>query len=450
MSRKVYNILFCLLISLSVYAGKESSTFGVYELLCEQRVNPLGIDTSQPRFSWKISSVERGFMQYAYQVLVSDSEELLFQDRGNMWDSGKCKSEQSILIPYQGKKLESSTKYYWKVRVWDVRNVCYWSRVGSFVTGMLSEKDWGNAKWIALEKDDKSKDLYPGVDAPLVQSVIGDRMVGGYKLPLARRQVNIKKEVENAIVNVAGLGHFDLFVNGRKVEDHFLDAGWTYYGKTALYVTFEISDLLEKNNVLSVMLGNGFYNVPRDRYFKLLISFGAPKMKFHLRINYKDGSSENIVSDGEWKFSEGPITYSSIYGGEDYDARREQEGWMKCEFDDSQWQSPIVSSSSVRLMAQQAAPLAVRDTLGVMRKYRNSRGNWVYDLGQNFSGIVNIKLRGEKGHSVKLVPGELLNNDSTVNQQASGGELYLVRKICGGMASTLYLLRIQVCRSVRY
>ncbi len=421
---KIYNILFCLLFSLSVYAGKKSAVFGVYELLCEQRVNPLGIDTPRPRFSWKISSVERGFMQYAYQVLVADSEELLSRDEGNIWNSGKCKSGQSILVPYQGRELESSTRYYWKVRVWDEHNVCCWSRTGSFVTGMLSEKDWGDARWIALEKDDESKGLYPGVHAPLVQSVVGDRMVGGYKLPLARRQVHIDKEVENAIVNVSGLGHFDLFVNGKKVGDHFLDAGWTHYAKTALYVTFEISDFLERENVLSVMLGNGFYNVPRERYFKQLISFGAPKMKLHLRINYKDGTSEDIVSDGEWKFSEGPITYSSIYGGEDYDAGREQDGWMKCGFDDSHWQSPVVSSSSIRLMAQQSEPLTVRDTLSVMRKYRNSRGNWVYDLGQNFSGVVNIKLRGEKGHSVKLIPGELLNNDSTVNQQASGGPYY--------------------------
>lgn len=84
---------------------------------------------------------------------------------------------------------------------------------------MLSEEDWGDARWIALEKDDESKGLYPGVHAPLVQSVAGDRMVGGYKLPLARRRVNIDKEVENAIVNVSGLGHFDLFVNGKKVGD---------------------------------------------------------------------------------------------------------------------------------------------------------------------------------------------------------------------------------------
>ena len=419
---KIHKILFCLLFFLPLYAsGKSSVSFGVYELLCELRINPSGIDTDHPRFSWKISSVERGFIQCAYQVLVSDSEELLSQDKGNMWDSGKCRSEQSVLVAYRGKKLESSTKYYWKVRVWNNQGVGDWSRTGSFVTGILSAVDWGTAKWIALEDDDSTKGLYPGVHAPLVQREIGDRMVGGYKLPLARRCLNINKEVESAVVNVSGLGHFDLFVNGKKVGDHFLDAGWTHYAKTALYLTFEISNLLEKENVLSVMLGNGFYNVPRERYFKQLISFGAPKMKLHLRIKYKDGTVENIVSDEKWKFTEGPITYSSIYGGEDYDAGKEPDRWMECGFDDSSWHAPVVSTSDIKLMVQKSEPLTVGDTLKVVRKYKNVKGNWIYDFGQNFSGIVNIKLHGRKGHTVKLVPGELLNNDSTVNQQASGG-----------------------------
>lgn len=249
----------------------------------------------------------------------------------------------------------------------------------------------------------------------MVQREIGDRMVGGYKLPLARRCLSINKEVESAVVNVSGLGHFDLFVNGKKVGDHFLDAGWTHYSKTALYLTFEISNLLEKENVLSVMLGNGFYNVPRERYFKQLISFGAPKMKLHLRIKYKDGTVENVVSDGKWKFTEGPITYSSIYGGEDYDAGKEPDRWMKCGVDESLWHTPVVSTSNIKLMAQKSEPLTVRDTLKVVRKYKNIKGNWIYDFGQNFSGIVNIKLHGRKGHTVKLIPGELLNNDSTVN-----------------------------------
>ncbi|WP_300794052.1 family 78 glycoside hydrolase catalytic domain [uncultured Bacteroides sp.] len=421
---KIYNIILYMLLSIPIYATNKACDFGIYELLCEQQVNPIGIDNEKPNFSWKISSIQRGFTQYAYQILVSDSEHILAMDKGNVWDTGKCKSEQSVLVEYKGKELESSTKYYWKVRIWDKKNVSDWSKTGSFITGIISEKDWNNAKWISLEKDDTKKNLYPGIHAPLVQNKIGKRMVGNYTLPIARRKIQIKKEIDNAIVNISGLGHFDLFVNGEKVSDHFLDAGWTNYAKTALYTTFDISEFLKKENVISVMFGNGFYNIPRERYFKQLISFGAPKLKLCLQINYKDGSKEQIISDEQWKFAESPITYSSIYGGEDYDATKEYDGWMISDFDDNNWKSPVISDKPIKLIAQKSAPLTVRDTLNVMKKYKNSRGNWIYDLGQNFSGIVNIKVKGDKGNIIRLRPGELLNNDSTVNQRASGGPYY--------------------------
>ena len=188
----------------------------------------------------------------------------------------------------------------------------------------MKERDWGKAQWIALEKDDSAKNLYPGIHAPLVRKMIGDRKVGGYKLPMFRKELPINKEVKEAIVNISGLGHFDFYINGEKVGNHFLDPGWTNYAKTALYQTFDVTALLKKRNVMGVMLGNGFYNVPRERYFKQLISFGAPKVKLALSLKYADGSSEVVVTDRSWKVCESPITYSSIYGGEDYDAGKYQ------------------------------------------------------------------------------------------------------------------------------
>ena len=139
----------------------------------------------------------------------------------------------------------------------------------------------------------------------------------GYKLPMFRKELLINKEVKEAIVNISGLGHFDFYVNGEKVGNHFLDPGWTNYAKTALYLTFDVTPLLKKENVLGVILGNGFYNVPRERYFKQLISFGAPKVKLVLSLKYTDGSSELVVTNRNWKVCESPITYSSIYGGEE-------------------------------------------------------------------------------------------------------------------------------------
>lgn len=423
---KLYIILLYMLVVLPIWANVCDDTFGVYELSCEQKIDPVGIDTAKPRFSWKISSQQRGFIQSAYHIIVSDSKEKLSKDEGNVWNSGKCLSDKSILVSYNGKELKSSTKYYWKVKVWRKggNKSSEWSKSGTFVTGILSTDDWGKAKWIALEKDDDSKALFPGIHAPLVQNEIGDRMVGNYKLPIARKDISLRKELESAVVNISGLGHFDFFINGEKVENHFLDAGWTNYAKTALYVTFDVTDYLKKDNTLSVMLGNGFYNIPRERYFKQLISFGAPKVKMCMHLKYKDGSTEEVVTDKTWRMDESAITYSSIYGGEDYDARKEQIGWKYVGFDDNNWKRPIISDLDINLRAQMSEPLFVRDTLLCVKKYKNSKGNWIFDFGQNFSGIVRINVKGKSGKQFLLRPGELLSNDSTINQSASGGPYY--------------------------
>ena len=421
------NICFVYLLLLIVLpvCSKNVSHFSIYEIMCEQQVEPLGIENKSPRFSWKVVSQQRAYRQSAYRILVTDIEGALAADEGTIWDSGKCFSSNSVLIPFQGRELHSATRYYWKVKVWnEAGEESVWSKQGSFVTGMMKERDWGKAQWIALEKDDPEKNLYPGIHAPLVGKMIGGRKVGGYKLPMFRKELLINKEVKEAIVNISGLGHFDFYVNGEKVGNHFLDPGWTNYAKTALYLTFDVTPLLKKENVLGVILGNGFYNVPRERYFKQLISFGAPKVKLVLSLKYTDGSSELVVTNRNWKVCESPITYSSIYGGEDYDARKYQSSWMNPGFNDDLWTAPVITKTEMELKVQTSAPLTVRDQLPVVRKYQNSKGNWIFDFGQNFSGIVRLKVRGYGGHKVTMKPGELLEKDSTVNQRASGGPYF--------------------------
>ena len=131
-------------------------------------------------------------------------------------------------------------------------------------------------------------------------------------------------------------------MNGKKTGDHFLDAGWTNYNKHALYVTFDITGQLKKGaNAIGVMLGNGFYFIPGQRYLKLQLAYGYPKLITACFINYNDGTFENIVSDESWKTAPGPITFSSIYGGEDYNANLEQQGWNIPRFNDRSWKNAV-------------------------------------------------------------------------------------------------------------
>lgn len=426
-------ILFIIVVFVS-FTTRASSDFSVYRLTCDQAVNPVAIGTEKPCFSWRINAEKRGFEQSAYRILVADSPEKLANDVGNLWDSGKVKETSSILIPYNGKKLQTQKQYYWKVKIWDHSDTpSDWSMNNLFSLGLLSEKDWGKAKWIAFEPD-KADEIVPvGITGGNIAKRFGNKKTGMYALPLFRKEFKVKKELKRAVAYVSGLGHFDMFLNNEKVGDHFLDPGWTKYDKCALYVAHDITKQLRKGeNALGVMLGNGFYNIPRERYLKMLTSYGAPKMILKIRLEYTDGSTDEIVSDKSWKATAGPVVFSSIYGGEDYDANKEQTGWTEPGFNDGKWSDVHMPEWSTSLILQKADPLKVRDRLSPVRIFRSKKGNWVYDLGQNCSGIIRMQVKASPAREVRFYPAELLNPDSSINQSASGRPFYFTYKAKGG------------------
>lgn len=417
MKKKIQKIVFIFVWFITASASATPS-FSVYDLMVELAERPIGIETLEPHFSWKIYAQERNFKQSAYRICVADSPVKLENGNPNVWDSGKVLSDNSIFNPFKGKKLCSSTTYYWKVKVWnDKGEESVWSRANTFTTGLLNESDWGTSSWISMEADQlKIKGIhYQNKDA------LPASKTGMYKMPQFRKEFKVKKNIQKAFVYISGLGHFDLFLNGSKVGDHFLDAGWTLYDKEVFYVSFDVTALLQKeDNVLGVMLGNGFYNMPQERYFKLLVSYGSPKLKLILKITYNDGTSQEIVSDNSWKVTESPITYSSIYGGEDYDATKQKQGWMQVGYDDENWENALEANYHPKMISQQIEPLKVKEEIPVVRCYKNSKGNWIYDFGQNFSGIVRLHVSGRRFQKLSLVPAELLNKNNTANQTASG------------------------------
>ncbi len=418
-----------------------SPSFSLYDLTCDEACNPLGLENLHPGFSWKIHAEQRNFVQSAYQILVSTHIDDLNKDCGTVWDSHKMISDQSVLVPFEGSGLQTSTVYYWKVRVWDKNNnVSSWSEIQSFVMGLLTSNDWKNARWIALEKDKADGRLVPGIHVYSdLKKLVGDKKYGMYLLPQFRKTVSLTKKVKRADAYVSGLGHFDFFINGKKVGNHFLDAGWTKYDKQVLYVAFDVTHQLNNGkNVLGLMLGNGFYNVPNERYFKLTTSYGAPKMKLMLKIEYTDGSIQYVVSDKSWKVTQSPITYSSIYGGEDYDATRELAGWQLADFNDKSWQKAIEIDNPVAMNAQHATPLTIRTDVPVVSKFKNKKGYWVYDLGQNFSGIIRVKIHSNGSQKIIFRPAELLNPDSTVNQSATGQPYYFSYRTKEGDTETVW------------
>jgi Glycogen debranching enzyme len=414
------------LLALPVF-GFSKTPIKVDDLTCEYRTNPIGIEASHPRLAWIIYSKGRGIEQSAYRVIVSNNRELVEKGKGDVWDSGMVPSDQSIQVAYNGPALMPAMTYYWRVQVWDNKgHVSTFSPVASWQMGISS---WANAAWIGYDELPASKRVVPALHGG------GKPEMGKMEnvLPLLRKEFVAAKPVQQATLFISGLGHFEVSMNGQKVGDHFLDPGWTNYSKQALYVGFDVTSQLNQGaNAIGVMLGNGFYHVPAERYRKLTGSFGHPKMICRLIIRYEDGSTENIVSNESWKVAAGPVTFTSIYGGEDYDARLEQDGWDKAGFADASWKPAMIVQGPPAINATITEPLKVMQEFIPVKVSQPKAGVYLYDLGQNFSGIPRITVAGESGQSIKIIPGEILDENGLVSQRPSGGPSFFNYILKGG------------------
>lgn len=415
---RLISFVFLFAIPATAYSQKLNVTY----LTVESKEDPLGIESLSPALSWWLVSSNRNVLQTAYHILVADDIGLLGKDSGNVWDSKKIYSDQSIRVKFAGEKMEAAKTYYWKVRVWDNKDhISPWSSISQWQMGLIAKEDWKQAQWIAYEKiPDSLVNILP-TDGKR------DTYRGNNIQPLLRRSFDINKQLKKATLFICGLGHFEASINGKKVGDHFLDQGWTKYDQQALYVPFDVTGYLQEGkNAIGVMLGNGFYYIPpvANRYRKLRGAFGFPKMICRLAIEFADGTKEDVTSDGSWLTSKSPIIFSGIYGGEDYDARLEQEGWDQPAFDETSWKRVVIVDGPPVLTSQMIEPVKVMDSFSLKGIKRLSNSAWVFDFGQNASGIPQIKVKGKRGDTIRVIPAELLRSNDSANQRASGSPYY--------------------------
>ena len=394
-------------------------------------VNPIGIDRETPRLSWELRATVPGahdLMQSSYRILVASSAEELATNRGSLWDSGRVQSGQRLYIAYGGQPLSSYQSCYWKVRVWDqAGKASAWSAPAKWTMAILHPDEW-KARWIAAEPD--------GPLQPQARENQGQWADSAPPLPIFRKEFRVTGPVKSAIVVVSGLGEYELHLNGGNVTETVLNPGWTNYRKTVLYNTFDVTRRLRPGtNAFGVLLGNGMYNVPgiHGRYTKFVGSFGQPKLILQMHIEYRDGTEALLTSDSSWRTASGPITFSSIYGGEDFDARRVQNGWDRPNFvTDADWRPALEVAGpdaglNVRpvlrddeLSGHLIPPIVIAERLAPLRVTRPRPGVIVYDMGKNSSGWPEILVRGRAGDRVRMLPGELLNPDGTVTQASAG------------------------------
>ena len=378
---------------------------------CEYHINPLGIDVTNPRLSWIIQSQHRSWKQNAYQIIVAAGEENLKQNKGDLWDTGRVESSQTIHIAYEGKPLKSSMHCYWKVRVWDSHDkLSAWSEPAWWEMTLLRAEDW-TALWINDGKPTPKQDEDFYNDDPA---------------PLFRKQFTATKPIKHALLYISGLGYYEAHINGRKVGDHVLDPALTTYSKRVFYSTYDVTNLLsEGQNTLGVMLGNGWYNpLPMHMWgwlnLREHLTIGRPRLIAQLNIEYTDGTHQSVVTDESWKVADGPILRNNIYLGEVYDARGEKQGWDKPDFDDHDWRRAKPACEPVgTLQAQPQPPIKVTATFKPVNLTEPKPGVYIIDMGQNFAGWVKFRVKGPAGTKVKLRYGELLYPDGTLNVMTS-------------------------------
>ena len=389
-------------------------------LTCEFRPNLPVIGTHNSRFGWQLTSDIKEDKQTAYRIIVRSGGRVI-------WDSGKVKSGQSQLVKYGGKPLASGQTCEWSVEVWDSKGKAVQSETAFFRTA--PDFSVSKAQWIGAIPPEKSnlpvgrrnfhnpslkkpeyKQIYDAIDSLALRSII------------LRKTFKVNKPIERAVVHISGLGHYKLSVNGKAVSDDIFTPAWSDYDKTVYYNSYSVDSFLSNgDNTLGVLLGNGFYNAVGNRYRKLWITFGPPTLFLEMHISYKDGTEETVMSDESWKYDLSPVTFNDIYGGEDYDARLEQENWDKPLFDDCHWKPVVIQTAPKGILRPQ-------EMTGVrcMEQYNavsmtKINSSYVLNMGQNLSGYPSVKVTGKRGQTLKLTVGEVLDTATGLVSQKQTG-----------------------------
>ena len=252
--------------------------------------------------------------------------------------------------------------------------------------------------------------------------------------PLSRRSIILRrsfkpyKAVKHAELRICGLGFYEATINGQKVGTSEFAPTWSDYDKTVYFNVYDVTQHIRQgDNELRVLLGNGFYNEQGGRYVKLKVSFGPPTLLYFLYITYEDGLRERVYSDSKWQWTESPITFNSIYGGEDYDARLEPITALGSKI----WKPVVIMEGpDGRLRPQIAHSTKIMERFPVKQTLRKD-SILVLDMGQNLAGYPEITVQGESGQRIRITPGETLDKDGLVNQRQTGRPHYYTYTLKG-------------------
>ncbi|WP_246036967.1 family 78 glycoside hydrolase catalytic domain [Thalassotalea litorea] len=450
----------------SIQKSTQETSLSPSNLLIEGNKTPLNVHNGNANMSWH-ANVER---QRYYQIQVATTLAKLHDGESDLWDSGKVDSSRSVNIPYQGKTLKANQRAVWRVRVWsdDAINPGAWSQAEYWEMGLLNAHSW-QAKWIQAEQqvavqNNDAVEHWMRLAADLTnpklnqskrdtQHQVLKQLIEQPTAALFRHDFHLDgRKIVKAKLHSTAAGYYEVYLNGRNVDDRIMDPGQTDFDQRILYNTDAVSDFLSPGkNTIAVHLGSGWYdeNIAFSRWSnpdkksstakKKSLSYGQPKFIAQLHVTYDDGSSQLIVSDESWLSHPSPIVKEGVFSGELLDANLAIDGWNRTGLEVKDWQPVRVLNQwpTKVLEPQLLPPIKAIKKLTPVAMFNPQANVWVFDFGQNFTGIPTIdlaKLNLSKDQAVYFRYGEWVDTFGNISLK-SGGGAPLLKQVDGYIAT---------------
>jgi alpha-L-rhamnosidase len=234
-----------------------------------------------------------------------------------------------------------------------------------------------------------------------------------------RHEFTVSAQVKSARLYATALGAYEMFLNGKRVGDQVLAPGWTDYRERAVYQTYDVTDQIAKGkNSIGELLAPGWYSTPL-RWDQQPNNYGVtpPALRAQLRIEHTDGSVEWVATDTNWQANTAHILHSEIYDGESQDAPQSAPalGSFPDGANAAEWlRAASIDPASIEIVAQSFPPIRVERELQPKSLSQPKPGVFVYDFGQNFSGVESVRVKGPAETDVRLRLAEVLNADGTI------------------------------------
>ncbi len=369
MLRSILTLQFIIVLFFSGHsAGKND--IRLFNLSCENLVNPLGIGTVSPALSWKIWSVKNGTAQSAYQILAaSDSALLQDENKADLWNSGKTDTNASVLVTWHGKDLAARSVVYWKVRVWDQNsNLSVWSKVAFFSVGLLTGKDWQSA-YIGLPRE-----------------------AGNPENPQFRKSFSLSGKAAKRLLYINSLGYHEVYLNGKKIGDAVLSPAVSQFNKRSLSITYDVSPYLrEGNNDLVVWLGRGWYSAGLPG-----VHYEGPLFRAQLEELISGKWRRVLSTDLSWRARESGFSCIGTwqpghFGGEKVEGSLVLKDMSVQSLDKAKWHAVFEATVPTHQVTPQAVePNRIMQTIKPLAVRPFGKNTWLVDMGTTLTGWAEI------------------------------------------------------------